>query len=106
VKPYVFHPDAREEYAQAVQYYSTVATELGGRLYDEIERLIQEIRRQPERFLQFTPPARRALARGFPYSVVYLDEPERVWIVAVMHAKRRPGYWRERLGEMGEGHLH
>lgn len=51
MKPYVFHPDAREEYAQAVQYYSTVATELGGRLYDEIERLIQEIRRQPERFL-------------------------------------------------------
>jgi hypothetical protein len=45
------------------------------------------------------------LARGFPYVVVYLDEPERVWIVAVMHAKRRPGYWRERLGEIGEGHL-
>src|SRR6266536_2627179 len=53
--------------------------------------------------VRFSP--RRALARGFPYSVVYLDEPERVWIVAVMHAKRRLGYWRERLGEMGEGHL-
>ena len=99
MKPHVFHPAAREEYIQAVQYYSNVRPELGGRLYNEIERLIQEIRREPRRFLQFSRPARRALARRFPYSVVYLDEPERVWIVAIMHAKRRPGYWRERVGK-------
>jgi hypothetical protein len=52
---------------------------------------------QPDRFRRFSPPARRALARKFPYSVVYLDQPDRVWIVALMHAKRRPGYWRERV---------
>jgi plasmid stabilization system protein ParE len=98
VKPHVFHPDAREKYIQAVQYYSAVARELGNRFYEEIERLIQEIRRQPERFFRFSPPAQRALARRFPYSVIYLDEPERVWILALMHTKRRPGYWRERLG--------
>jgi hypothetical protein len=51
---------------------------LGGLLYDEIEQLIQEVCRQPERFFPLSPPARRALARKFPYSVVYLDEPERV----------------------------
>jgi toxin ParE1/3/4 len=99
VKPHIFHPEAREEYIQAVQYYSDVRPELGVRLYEEIERLIQEIRREPTRFSQFSPRTRRALARRFPYSVIYLDEPERVWIVAVMHAKRRPAYWRERLGE-------
>jgi len=97
VKPHVFHPDAGEEYAQAIQYYAAVAPELGSRLYDEIERLILEVRRQPESFFLFSPPARRALARKFPYAVVYLDEPDRVWIVAIMHAKRKPGYWRERL---------
>ena len=98
MKPHVFHPAADEEYTQAVQYYAAKKPELGVQLYDEIERLIQEIRRQPDRFFRFSPPARRALARKFPYSVVYLDEPDRVWILAVMHAKRQPGYWRERLG--------
>ena len=62
MKPHVFHPEAREEYIHAVRYYSEVRPELGARLYDEIERLIREIRREPTRFFQFGPPARRALA--------------------------------------------
>ena len=45
----------------------------------------------------FDPPARRHFGTRFPYAVVYLDLPDRVWIVAVMHFKQRPGYWAERL---------
>lgn len=98
MKPHIFHPGAAEEYARAVEYYAGIAPELGSHFHDEIERLIHEVRHQPGRFFHFSPPAQRALARKFPYSVVYLEKPDRVWIVAVMHAKRRPGYWRERLG--------
>jgi toxin ParE1/3/4 len=98
VKPHIFHPDAGEEYARAVEYYADIVPELGNRFHDEIECLILEVRRQPERFFRFSPPAQRALAHKFPYSVVYLNQPDRVWIVAVIHAKRLPGYWRERLG--------
>jgi toxin ParE1/3/4 len=98
VKPHIFHPEAGEEYVRAVEYYAAIAPELGSRFHNEIERLIREVRRQPDRFYRFSSPAQRALARKFPYSLVYLDEPDRVWIVAVMHLKRRPGYWRERIG--------
>ena len=98
MKPHVFHPEAGEEYAQAVSYYAAISSKLGDRFHDEIERLIHEVRRQPGRFFRFSPPARRALARKFPYTLVFLDQPDRIWIVAVMHNKRRPGYWLERLG--------
>ena len=97
MKPHAFHPDAEVEYLQAAQHYAAIDSSLAGRFYDEIERLIIQVRRQPDRFFQFSAPARRALSRQFPYSVIYLDEPDRIWIVAVMHAKLRPGYWRERL---------
>ncbi|HTB84737.1 MAG TPA: type II toxin-antitoxin system RelE/ParE family toxin [Candidatus Sulfotelmatobacter sp.] len=97
MKSYAFHPDAEIEYTQAAEYYAAIAPDLGVRFYDEIERLITQARCQPGRFFRFSPPARRMLARKFPYSVVYLDEPDCVWILAVMHAKRRPGYWRGRL---------
>ena len=70
MKPYAFHPQAGEEYTEAARYYAAIAPELGARFYDAIERLILEVRRQPERFWRFSPPARRALAHKFPYSVV------------------------------------
>jgi len=97
VKPHAFHPEAAEEYAQAAQYYANIHPELGGRFYDEIERLVREIRQQPDRFREFDPPVRRHLSLVFSYAVLYLDQPDRVWIVAVMHCKRRPGYWRHRV---------
>lgn len=97
MKPYVFHPAASLEYEEAAKYYTEINPQLGGSFYDEIERLLDQVRRQPELYFKFCPPAQPAFARKFPYSIVYLDEPERIWIVALMHAKHRPGYWLERL---------
>ena len=97
MKPHIFHPDADEEYVQVVQYYADIELELGHRFYDEMERLIREVCVSPERFWQFDPPARRHLSDSFPYAIIYLEKPEHLWIVAVMHMKRRPGYWRGRL---------
>jgi hypothetical protein len=39
--------------------------------------------------------------RGFPYLVVYRVGAHDLLIVAVAHAKRRPGYWARRLGGTG-----
>jgi hypothetical protein len=33
-----------------------------------------------------------------PRGNVYLDQPDTIWIVAVMHFKQELGYWRKRLG--------
>ena len=98
MKSYGFHPEAAEEYAAAARHYARINLELGGRFYDEIERLIADLRGQPDRFRLFDPPARRHFSKVFPYAVVYLDQPDRVWILAVMHFKRRPGYWKTRIG--------
>ena len=97
MKPHVFHPAAEDEYTEAARYYSGVQAELGGRFYHEMERLIREVRLQPMRFWMFDPPERRHLSTVFPYAVVYLEQPDRIWIIAVMHCKRQPGYWRQRL---------
>ena len=97
MKPHLFHPAASEEYAEAVKQYAATSPELGSRFRDEIERLLLAIRRQPDRFFRFNPPARRALSQKFPFGVVYLKKPECVWVLAVMQVKRRLGYWRGRM---------
>jgi hypothetical protein len=66
VKPHAFHPQAGEEYTQAAQHYAAISPELGVSFYHEIEQLIVQVRRHPDRFWRFSPPARRALARKFP----------------------------------------
>ena len=40
---------------------------------------------------------RRASLRRFPITIVYRRGPEVVEIVAVMHQRQRPGYWRNRV---------
>jgi len=35
--------------------------------------------------------------RRFPFRIVYELQPDRIWIVAVAHLSRRPGYWARRL---------
>ena len=97
MNPYAFHPEADEEYADAARYCARINPELGGRFFDEIERLISQIRRDPARFRRFDPPTRRHFSDVFPYAVSYVDQRDRVLILAVMHMKRRPSYWKHRL---------
>ena len=93
----LLHPEADEELAAAVRYYSEISPELGVRFYREMERLLHEACAHPEWFWKFDPPARRHLSSDFPYAIIFLEKPEPIWIVAVMHMKRRPDYWRGRL---------
>ncbi len=97
MKPVRFHRAARAEVQAAARHYAEIHPELGGQFYDAIDRLVGEIGAQPAVFRMFDPPARRHFGPRFPYAVVYLDLPDRVWIVAVMHFKQRPGYWSERI---------
>ena len=97
MKRVVFHPEASQDYLEPIEYHASISIDLGERFNSEIQRLVGEVSRDPQRFFRFHPPAQRALSREFPYSVVYLDQPDSVWIVAVMHAKQRPGYWKKRL---------
>jgi plasmid stabilization system protein ParE len=91
------HPEADDEFAGAVSYYSQISPELGVRFYREMERLLQDVAADPNRFRKFDPPARRHFSNDFPYAIIFLDKPDCVWIVAIMHMKRQPGYWHGRL---------
>lgn len=42
---------------------------------------------------------RRVLVDRFPFAVIYIDEPDALYIAAVAHLRRQPLYWRARLAE-------
>ncbi len=60
---------------------------------------LRAIAENPERFRPDPelPEARRFRLQQFPFSLIYIHRPEHIWIVAVAHGSRRPGYWKQRL---------
>ena len=98
MKPHSLHPEADQEYAEAAQHYADISPELGGRFYDEIERLIAEACERPKTFRQIRPPVRRHFTREFSYGILYVERPDDIWILAVMPLHREPDYWVHRLG--------
>lgn len=50
----------------------------------------------PDRWPMYTHGTRRYLLRRFPFSVVYRVSGIAITVVAVVHGKRRPGYWKSR----------
>ncbi|MGH8711570.1 MAG: type II toxin-antitoxin system RelE/ParE family toxin, partial [Burkholderiales bacterium] len=97
VMHYEFHPDARVEYLDAVDYYEDRQAGLGARFTIEVERTIQRIVEAPTRCCKIDSEIRRCLAHTFPYGILYSVEVDHVLVLAIMHHSRKPGYWRSRL---------
>ena len=107
MKPIIFHPDARAELCAAVAYYEQQRPGLGRDLQREVERTINRIQQHPQSFLQHDEAGlRKCFVRRFPYTIFYLEHADQIWIAAVAHQRRRPGYWRNRIRrEVGAARL-
>lgn len=97
MKRHYFHPEADLEYTAAATYYAEIDIELARRFHYEIERLISDACSNPVRYRPVEGSVRRHFSQIFPYAVLYIDQPDRIWIVALMHLKRNPAYWKRRL---------
>lgn len=88
--------EALEEAEVAARWYAERSPTAAFAFSEEIDAAESAIVRLPEAWPPFDSGTRRYLLRRFPFSVVYRVEPQRVLIVAVAHAHRRPGYWKSR----------
>jgi plasmid stabilization system protein ParE len=91
-----FHPEADGDYRSAYAWYHEKGEQLAQAFEAAVDRAMSQIANAPHRFGQYDERHRQYLLRRFPYSIVYRFDATQVVIVAVAHAKRRPGYWRSR----------
>ncbi len=92
-----FHPEARIELNEAVDYYEERRSGLGWEFYEEVQDAIRRILGFPNAWQQLSAKTRRCLTNRFPYGVVYQVETDEVRIIAIAHQSRKPGYWSGRL---------
>lgn len=96
-RSYLFHPDAAREAFEAQDWYAARDEFASAAFGHEVDLVIRRITEAPDRYPPYLNGTGRILLPRFPFSVIYLELGDLVWIVAVAHQRRRPGYWRQRL---------
>jgi hypothetical protein len=89
--------DAVREFERAVDYYNNERPGLGYEFAAEVRNAFNRIKRYPESWPFITRNIRKCVVNRFPFSILYHSEKEQVIVVAVMHMKRKPGYWKMRI---------
>jgi plasmid stabilization system protein ParE len=89
--------EAIAEFNEAVDWYAGRSRDAAVGFIDAVEGVIARIVDSPQRFPRTYASCRYASMPPYPFQVVFLEEGERLIVVAIAHAKRRPGYWRRRL---------
>ena len=96
-----FIPEAEDEILAAARWYAERRPGLGVRFVDEVEAAAVLLDENPSlgapwALRGLSREVRRLPVRAFPYVLVYVaDDPP--LIIAVAHAHRKPGYWRDRI---------
>ncbi|MGK7907772.1 MAG: hypothetical protein AB4040_11170 [Synechococcus sp.] len=63
---------------------------------DAVENAICRVRESPNRYPVIDGDIRRCLTRKFPYGILYTIESDCILVLAVMHCKKKLGYWKSR----------
>ena len=78
MKPLRFHPDVSVDVKGSYEWYEERSTGLGDRFISQLEHSYEAI-------------------SHFPFSVIYKETHDTIFILAVMHNSRKPGYWQDRV---------
>ncbi len=91
-----FHPEADEEFNKAIDYYENIEPGLGYNFAQEVYSTIKRSVEFPKAWPALEDEIKRSLVRRFPYGVLYSEEREGIFIVAIMNLHRKPDYWNHR----------
>jgi len=102
VKPLVIEEEAELELVNSVAFYEERKSGLGLDFEAAARQALTTIAAAPERWPTGRHGTRRCVMAPFPFIIHYLDTPDKLWIIAFAHAKRKPNYWKKRLRQKAQ----
>ncbi|MDO9265217.1 MAG: type II toxin-antitoxin system RelE/ParE family toxin [Desulfosalsimonadaceae bacterium] len=88
---------AEQEFIEAVDFYNQQCPGLGYEFAVEVKNTLERILDFPEAWPKISTRARRCITNKFPFGIIYQIRQECILIIAVMHMKRNPVLWKDRL---------
>ncbi len=92
-----FHDDVRHEIESAVDWYENQSPGLGFDYLSEMEESFSILLSNPNAWANLELGFKKFILHRFPFSIIYRIQNDVVFVLAVAHAGRKPGYWRSRL---------
>ena len=107
----IFASGVLEEVAESARFYEAEVEGLGRTFFYKLGEAIEDIKKRPtlyrvvdkdyrrhllDQLFRFICNARSCHFIRNPYGVIYRVETETIYVLAVMHLKRKPGYWKIR----------
>jgi plasmid stabilization system protein ParE len=97
LKPLKYHPAARREIKASHAWYVRQSVQAADGFYEELLPALDRVQEQPRLYPPHLYGTQRVVLDRYPFFIVYRELLHEIQIVAVAHAKRRPGYWAKRL---------
>ena len=91
-------PQAEQEFSDAVDWYNDQCPGLGYEFAAEVTATLERISDFPQAWPKISRRARRCMTNKFPFGVIYQIRKDCILVLALMHMKRDPTCWRERVG--------
>jgi len=96
MKTIKFHPDAESEMNDAARFYEDKQAQLGKRYLQTVMQTVEKISLNPTIYKKIESGIRCSRINTFPFAIVFREKENHVEVLAVMHIKRQPGYWKDR----------
>ncbi|MEX0716630.1 MAG: type II toxin-antitoxin system RelE/ParE family toxin [Planctomycetaceae bacterium] len=87
------HPEAEADHEDAFAWYFERNPQAATRFEAEFGCAIDFIRARPAMFPKCDADHHFVLFKRFPYRLIYRIADDKVQVIAIVHAKRRPDYW-------------
>ena len=88
-----FLAEAEAEFLHEVAYYAERQPNGAIRFRQAVEAATARALAFPQAGPSYLVKTRRVFVRGYPFFLVYREEPDGVAVFALVHESRRPGYW-------------
>jgi plasmid stabilization system protein ParE len=93
----VLRPEARADLEEACRWYEAQRLGLGNEFLQQVDAAFRRIEARPTQFPKVQGDLRRVLLRRFPYSAYFLNARRRIVVIGVLHQRRAPWVWQQRL---------
>ena len=86
----IINPSAEDDILSAFKWYEKEHKGLGSEYIDALDGVLENISGNPQLYQVRYREVRMAVVSRFPFVIHYIIDQTRVYVLAVMHTKRKP----------------